>query len=96
MNFAFYEIVEDCIEAKNVYDAYLNIKLNNNLINHLAKLGKLIYFQDFDKPYFKIIVRGKYTIKGISNEDKFRILLPDIADFSNLDIIKKHINEFNV
>ena len=94
MNLVYYEIVEDCIEAKNVYDAYLSIKLSDELILHLGKLGKLSYFQDFDKPFFRVIVRGRFTIKGVKDDDKFRILLPDNAGVENLDVIKKQVNGF--
>ncbi|MBX3042361.1 MAG: hypothetical protein KIT33_00215 [Candidatus Kapabacteria bacterium] len=94
MNLVYYEIVEDCIEAKNVYDAYLSIKLDDTLISHLAILGKLVFFKDFEKPYFRVISRGKFTIKGIENDDKFRILLPDDAGIESLELIKSHINSF--
>ena len=94
MNLVYYEIVEDCIEAKNVYDAYLSIKLGDELIQHLGKLGKLSYFQDFDKPFFRVIVRGKFTIKGVKDDDKFRILLPDNAGVEDLDVIRKMVNGF--
>lgn len=94
MNLVYYEIVEDCIEAKNVYDAYLAVKLDDNLINHLSNLGKLVYFKDFDKPYFRIISRGRFTIKGVKDDDKFRILLPDNAGVEDLELIKKHTNSF--
>ena len=94
MNLVYYEIVEDCIEAKNVYDAYLSIKLSDELILHLGKLGKLSYFQDFDKPFFRVIVRGRFTIKGVKDDDKFRILLPDNAGVEDLDVIKKMVNGF--
>ncbi|GAB1370076.1 hypothetical protein MASR1M45_01340 [Candidatus Kapaibacterium sp.] len=94
MNFVYYEIVEDCIEAKNVYDAYLSIKIGNELMNHLSKLGKLVVMNNIEKPFFRIIVRGKYTLKAVMTDDKLRVLLPDIADFRVLDEIKYHINEF--
>lgn len=95
MNLVYYEIVEDCIEAKNVYDAYLCINNNNKFIDYLGKLGKLVYFEDFDKPYFKVIVRGEYTLKGVKDDSKIRVLLPDDAGVDSLDVIKKYINNFH-
>jgi len=94
MNFAYYEIVEDCIEAKNVYDGFLNIHIKEKFINYLGNLGKLVFQKDFDIPYFKVIVRGKFTIKGNLDDFKFRLLLPDEAGIEDLDFIKKYINEF--
>lgn len=94
-NLIYFEIVEDCIEAKNVYDAYLGISLTDNFINYLGELGKLVYFKDFEKPFFKVIVRGKYTIKGVLKDDKIRILLPDDAGVEDLDVIKKYINSYS-
>ncbi len=95
MNLVYFEIVEDCIEAKNVYDAYLSIKNDEVFIKYLSNLGKLVYFDDFDKPYFKVIVRGKYTLKGVQDDMKIRILMPDDAGVESLGVIKEYINNFN-
>ena len=94
MNLVYYEIVEDCIEATNVYDAYLSIIIDEKFINFLGILGKLVYYKDFDKPYFSVIVRGRYTIKGVQNDDKLRILLPDSAGVEDLETIKKYVNGY--
>lgn len=95
MNLVYFEIVEDCIEAKNVYDAYLSVKNDEVFIKYLSNLGKFVYFDDFDKPYFKVIVRGKYTLKGIEDDMKIRILMPDDAGTESLAVIKEFINNFN-
>lgn len=96
MNLVYYEIVEDCIEAKNVYDAYLSIPNDDGFINYLSSLGKLIIYNDFEKPYFKVIVRGRFTIKGTKYDDKFRILLPDNAGVEDLEIIKQFVNKYGI
>ena len=56
--------IEDCLEGTNVRDFLLDGFLNKKFIDYLGKLGKYIYNDEFAKPFFKVIVRGKYTIKG--------------------------------
>ncbi|MDX9790257.1 MAG: hypothetical protein WC313_10095 [Candidatus Kapaibacterium sp.] len=95
MKLIYYEIVEDCVESKNVYDAYLSMNVDINFLEHLKESGKLHVIDVEEKKYFKIIKRGKYTIRGMVGDDVFRILMPDDAGVESLDTIKKIVNEYN-
>ena len=90
-----YEIVEGCIEGKNVYDAVLSEEIDEDFINYLSKLGKMIYIKDIPIPYFRIIVRAKYTMKGNLGKSELRIILPDNTGFEYLDEINNYVFQYN-
>ena len=69
--------VEGCIEGTNVYDVFFEESINLNFIDFLSNYGKLIQNDDIENSFFRIIVKGKYTIKGSIGNKTLRILLPD-------------------
>jgi hypothetical protein len=80
--------VEGCLEGSNVYDLKLVGEVERGLIDHLGKMGKLTYREDYEKPFFRIIVRGKCSFKGVEGTDEIRVILPDNCDFDPVqDII---------
>lgn len=69
--------MEDCVEGKNVRDLYFDGKITKDFIGYLSSLGKMIYHNFDPKPYFALIVRGEYTLKGSIGNPYARLLLPD-------------------
>jgi len=87
--------IEDCLEASNVRDILLDGFLTKKFIDYLGQLGKYIYNDEFAKPFFSIIVRGKYTIKGAQGNKTLRIMLPDTVETNDyLDSLKNYIEKF--
>lgn len=82
---------EGCLEGTNVYDLKLVGEVDKGLINHLGKLGKLTYREDYEKPFFRIIVRGKYTFKGVESTNEIRVVLPDSSGFDKVQEIIEQI-----
>lgn len=87
--------VEDCLEAKNVYDIIIDTEIDIDFIDYLSKLGKLNYIHVFEKPFFKIINRAKYTIRGSEGNQIIRILFPDNFVIEELEILKEFINNYS-
>lgn len=86
--------VEDCYESSNTRDLLLSQPITENFVKYLGKIGKLILFDEFDIPYFKIIVKGEYTIKGAFGKKTIRMLLPeDMPDYP-LDSLIKVISDY--
>lgn len=69
--------VEGCLEGSNVYDIRLVGEIDLSLIEYLGKIGKLVYKDNYEKPFFRVLVRGKYTLKGVLEDDEIRVILPD-------------------
>jgi hypothetical protein len=86
--------VEDCLESTNVRDVLLDESISKKFIDHMGKLGKLVYYESFAKPFFKVIVRGEYTIKGAQTNSEFRIMLPESATEEAIEPIVNHIGEY--
>ncbi|MGQ9820181.1 MAG: hypothetical protein ACUVQ1_09740 [Candidatus Kapaibacteriales bacterium] len=87
--------VEDCYESSNTRDILLSRPITEDFVKYLGKIGKLILFNEFDIPYFKIIVKGEYTIKGAFGKKTIRVLLPeDVQDYpldSLIDVINNYV-----
>jgi hypothetical protein len=89
-----YKKLEGCIEGDFVFDLLFDEEINKKFIEYIGKLGKLIYSESIPKPYFTIIVRGKYTLKGSHNNKSCRIIFPDSESYIYLEEIKKFISNF--
>lgn len=88
------KIVNDCYESSNTRDILLDGVITKKFVEYLGFLGKLLVFEEFDVPYFKVIVKGEYTIKGAFGKKTIRVLLPeDVPDYS-LDGLIDYINNF--
>ncbi len=86
--------VDDCYESSNTIDILLSGTITKEFVEHLGTLGKLLFFEDFDIPYFKVIVKGEYTIKGALGKRTIRILLPEDIENYPLDNLIQHIEDF--
>ena len=68
--------------------------VTKDFIHYLGKLGKLIYNDKIDKPFYRIIVRGKFTLKGSQGNMTSRVLLPENADDSWLKEISEYAEQY--
>jgi hypothetical protein len=89
------EHADDCVEGSNVKDIYLNDNITEDFINYIAKLGKLFYFDGINKPYFKVIVRSRFTIKSTEGNNILRILLPELEQHDYIPEIIDYIELYN-
>jgi len=94
MKFLYFEIVEECLEGAHVYDTFLNDEIDDKFLEYLGLLGKIVFMKNIQKPFFRVIVRGKYTLKGSLGNDNFRIILPDNNGLEYLEEIKLHISNY--
>ena len=87
--------VTDCYESSNTIDFILSAPITKPFVEQLGQLGKLLLYDEFDIPYFKVIVKGEYTIKGAFGKKTIRILLPEDVEDYPLDSLVQHIENFN-
>ncbi len=85
--------IEDCLSGRNVWDLYLNNIIDADFIKKIENLGNFIMHQFKPKPFFKLIVRSQYTIKGSIGNRTVRLILPDDATISERDNIIAILNE---
>lgn len=86
--------IEGCIEGTNVKDLLFDEPISKLFAEYLGRLGKYIYNDNFDKPFFKIIVRSYYTLKGSIGNRSIRIILPSSIDEDILRNLINYVNEF--
>lgn len=67
----------NCFAGKNVFDLFLSDINSEVFIRHLAVAGDLDLHYSTGRPFFTIISKGVYTLKGAIGNRNIRILLPD-------------------
>jgi hypothetical protein len=96
MKIMYYEYIEGCLDGKNVHDAFLNDDVDIDFAAYLGLLGKYSFYKEFDKPFYRIIVKSKYTIKGSLGNNFFRIILPDDELLNYLEEIKNYVKSYEL
>ena len=89
-----YKKVEDCLEGTNVRDILLNSDVTKELIDYLGNYGKALFYSELPKPMYKIIFKGKFTLKGVCGYSIIRVMLPMGESDSSLIELEKLINDF--
>lgn len=87
--------IEGCLESNFVWDLMLNSQMDKSFIDYLAILGKIIFVDNIKKPFFKIIVKGKFTLTGVLNNNSFRIIFPDENIYTDLTFLLNYIDNYN-
>ncbi len=88
--------VEGCLDSKNAVDVLYDKEVTKDFIEYLGNLGKLIYKNNLEKPFYRVIVRGEYTLKGSEGNMTTRVLLPEKFDEGwekeFIDFVEKYSN----
>jgi hypothetical protein len=83
-----------CLESFNARDVFLEKEIKTEFVEHLGKLGKLIHLKELEKPFFKVIVKGKYTIKGSETNNSIRIVFSNTHYENDLEKIIDYVKGF--
>ncbi len=83
-----------CLEAFNAKDVFLEKEIKTEFVEHIGKLGKLIHIKELEKPFFKVIVKGKYTIKGSETNNSIRIVFSNTHFEEDLEKIINYVKGF--
>ena len=86
--------IENCLEGKNVRELFFDRNLTSHFIAHLGQHGKVIIHEFKPKPFFTIIFRGKFTIKGSFGNNHARLILPDDSGDKYIDEIISKVSGF--
>ena len=83
--------VEGCLEGQIGLDIIFDNQIDKSFANDLGKLGKFIFEDAFERPFFKVIVRGYYTLKGSIGNKSLRMIVPETIEKEMLDELVKYI-----
>lgn len=87
--------LEDCFDGSFIKEVLLDQEIDKETILNLGQDGNLKYYQDFTRPYFKIVRTSCYELKGVEGNKSMRIHLKNPSKYSIEDFIDL-INNFLV
>jgi len=70
--------LEDCFDGSMIFKYSFDKGIEEILMRKIAEKGKLDYYPEFPRPFFKIICAG-VQVKGIIGEDNFEVTFPRTA-----------------
>ena len=83
-----------CVEGNIGYDVVFDEAIDKNFTDYLGMLGKYIYNDAFDVPFYKVIIRGMYSIKGSIGNYSLRLLIPESIEADIIDKFKKYVDKY--
>jgi len=69
------KFIEDCFDGSYKREFLLDTNITSSFIQKLDKYGKLQYYPKFARPFFKLDVGGKYSLKGVEGNRTTRITI---------------------
>jgi hypothetical protein len=82
--------IEDCFDGSFIKEILFDKPVTYGFIKEIGNNGKLSYFKDFARPFYKIIFRGDFYIKGVEGNNTARLVLRDNKDIDYIyNLIKK-------
>ena len=68
--------LEDCFDGSMIFRYSFKNKIDESFMNKLGEKGKLQYYPEFPRPFFKIITNDGAQVKGIIGDDNFEVVFP--------------------
>lgn len=86
--------LEDCFDGSLIKDFLFDEPVNKSFIDYFGKLGKLEYFPDFARPFYRIDRANAFVIKGVEGNKTARITIASKNIFETLSEIEEWIKTF--
>lgn len=87
--------VQGCLEGTNVRDIYFDELISMEFGDYLCRLGHFVFRKEIEKPFFKVMVRGRYTLKASVGNLAARLILPGPNDADVISEIEEYVGRFN-
>ncbi len=68
--------VEDCFDGSSVYRYFFDSVWSPGEIRRLRRLGRLDYYPDFPRPFFRLVGPGGAQLRGVEGECSCHVVLP--------------------
>jgi hypothetical protein len=68
--------VEDCFDGSSVYAYSFDEAWNRGTIASIQVFGKLEYYPDFPRPFFRVRGCNGLEVKGVEGERNCRVVFP--------------------
>lgn len=74
--------LDDCLGRSIIREVHFDEPIDRAFIEHLGHCGKLSYFKEFARPFFRLELPGHCTFTGVEGALSGRLVLtgdPDLA-----------------
>jgi len=65
--------LEECLDGVAVMDFFLDKVVDDKFIQYLGNMGKVEYFPEFPKPFYRITRGGQFVLKGVQGNNVCQI-----------------------
>lgn len=84
--------IEDCTDGSLTREILLDTAITKDFIFYLGKPGKMQYFPEFPRPFFKINANG-IAVKGIQDTKSLRVVLLDRSKLNQFTTFIENYNQ---
>jgi hypothetical protein len=88
MNIVALKKIDDCFDGSMIWELELDEKITEDWILALAVKGRLEYFKDFPRRFFRLFLSDGSQAKGVLDEKSFTF----IGNYENETKLKEVIN----
>lgn len=74
MNILSMKKLDDCFDGSMIWEIELDEKITEEWIYGLSGKGKLEYFKDFPRRFFRVFLPDGSQAKGVLDEDSFTFI----------------------
>jgi hypothetical protein len=57
--------IEGCVGGPSIFELRLNEEMDRDFIHRLGSLGRLEYFADFSRPFFRVTRPKQFILRGV-------------------------------
>jgi hypothetical protein len=74
------QVLENCLDRSVVKEIQLSEPVGEAVMRRIARRGRLQYFPDFPRPYFRIDRSRTYVAQGVFGNTSVRVTFSPLAD----------------
>jgi hypothetical protein len=74
------QVLENCLDRSVVKEIQLSEPIGEVVMRRMARRGKLQYFPNFPRPYFRIDHSRTYVAQGVFGNTSVRVTFSPLAD----------------
>ena len=86
--------IEGCLEGTNVKDILWDGEVTREFIDYISILGKLIINDTIGKPFYKLIIRGQFSVKGAIGTKSSRVVFGSESNPEDFDKFIRYCEAF--
>ncbi|MBN1659063.1 MAG: hypothetical protein JXA93_11700 [Anaerolineae bacterium] len=85
------QVLENCLDSSVVKEIWLSEPVGEMVMRRMARQGKLQFFPDFPRPYFRIDRSRTYVVQGVFDNTSVRVTFSPLADVNAEEQLKAFI-----